>query len=381
MVGRPPGWGVPHAVLLGLTGIVAITLVYAGATSAVALGSYNPAWDGGAEFRSLAADESGNVTIGRETTAYTSMPAEQTLVIILTPSKAYTATDIQRINTFLDRGGTLLIADDFRPHTNLLLSRLNVPVRITRLPVRDERAYGESPAFPRAPDVRPHAYTRGVSQLTLNHPSTLTVVNNDTTADASLSTGDLSVPENTTLLANTSGFAYIDRNGNDELDQAEELRQRPVVTTTNVSNGTVIVASDPSLFLNAMLDQPGNRRFAQNLVRAHESVLLDYSHNAPQPPLAAVLITLRQSALATLIALLVVVGGVTLTGYTTALHRAWEWVTTTTRTPDSDEIRADVDALVEHLEAEHPEWDEDRIERVVTGVMANGGESASHDDE
>jgi hypothetical protein len=62
-----------------------------------------------------------------------------------------------------------------------------------------------------------------------------------------------------------------------------------------VGQGRVIVVSDPSLFINAMVDLPGNERFVRALLSGHETVLLDYSHTGDVPPLTAATIAVRQS--------------------------------------------------------------------------------------
>jgi hypothetical protein len=57
----------------------------------------------------------------------------------------------------------------------------------------------------------------------------------------------------------------------------------------------VVAVSDPSLFLNAMLDRPGNTAFVEWLFADADTVLLDYSHAGGRPPLIALLTALRAS--------------------------------------------------------------------------------------
>jgi hypothetical protein len=96
------------------------------------------------------------------------------------------------------------------------------------------------------------------------------------------------------VLVESSPFAYVDANGNTSLDSAESMDHYPLVTVEQIGEGRAVVVADPSLFINAMLERPGNRQFALALATSAETVLLDYSHAEAVPPLARVALAIRQ---------------------------------------------------------------------------------------
>jgi hypothetical protein len=369
-------WGYPHLLLIGLCVVLGATLVYASATSTAALGAYNPTWNGVSEVRDVADDTETTVVIGTETADYEDLSPNTTTAVLFSPDQQYTANETARIREFVTDGGTLLIAEDYGQQTTTLLQALDTPIRVNGSILRDERYYGATPAFPHARDVGTHPYTADVERLTLNRGTTLepATARNQTALDT------LATNENVTLLANSSGFAYHDTNSNEELDENESLQRRPIAATSSIGDGEVVVIADSSVFLNTMLDQSGNRQFLENIVGARETVFLDYSHSGGQPPLATLLILLRQSDLAAAIALVTIVGGWLLSGNTwvlAQLRNVVRRVTTPVRrwlgepvTPDIDRSFVhDREELVAYLRQQHPEWDEERIDRVIAGVM------------
>jgi hypothetical protein len=194
-----------------------------------------------------------------------------------------------------------------------------------------------------------------VGSLTLNHGTTL------------------EPGANATVLVRSSTFSYLDRNANGAIDPEESLAARPVVAVEPVGEGRVVAVSDPSVFLNAMLEREGNRRFARNLLGSGDRVLLDVSHSTV-PPLSAAVLAVRSSpglgfalAVGTLSA--VWAWGV---GWTGRLRRALLVRLPGTGRPRADSpgpSAADVDALVAHLQRRHPSWDEARVRRVAQGVL------------
>lgn len=84
------------------------------------------------------------------------------------------------------------------------------------------------------------------------------------------------------------------------------------MTTERLGAGEVVVVSDPSIFINSMLEQPDNRAFTASLVGSHETVFLDFSHTKERPPLQIALRTLRDSASLQLLFGVVVVGALAL---------------------------------------------------------------------
>ncbi|GAB3411356.1 hypothetical protein GCM10027435_02870 [Haloparvum alkalitolerans] len=349
----------PRTVLALLTAAVVVALILAASTSTVAFGSYNPSWEGTSDLREL--DTDGTETeVLLDTEGYAAAAPNATVAFVIAPAEGYSQADVERIETFLANGGTLVVADNFGAHGNALLDDLGASARLDGDILRDERHYGENPRFPVATNVSDDPELAAVDQLTLNH-------------------GTAVEPGNATVLVRTSEFAYLDRNRNDELDANETLAAHAVVARESMGEGQVITVGDPSLFINAMLDAPDNRAFATALLNGHDAALLDYSHAGSQPPLAVALQTLRATpglqVLLGLVGLLAV--GTAFSGrshWSAVVHavgtrftRVGTYFGLTTR-PDETQ-RTDPEALKTYLREQHPEWDEERLDHVMAGTL------------
>lgn len=147
-----------------------------------------------------------------------------TPLLVLYPGGDLPAPDMLR---FLRAGGRLAVADDFGAGSGIL-ERLGVE-RSTE-PVRDPpSALNDNANLPVAVPRQAHPLSAGVDQLTTNHPATL--------RSPLPPVFDFGTPE------------------------------RSVVVAGAVGDGRVVLVSDPSVLINNMLQFPGNRRFAENLLR------------------------------------------------------------------------------------------------------------------
>lgn len=293
----PRDWGRPEWLLVALAVAVGLAGVAGASTGAGAYGTFNPSWDGGSELRATVADAGTEPYVILESADYDALDPTETAIVVLSPAGPYDDGDRERLARYVENGGTLVVAEDFRPHANPLLRAVGARARVTGRPLRDDLRNTRTSAFPLATGISHErsgandgdptnaALTRGVEALALNHPSTV-------------------APNGATVLVNSSRFAYVDSNRNATLDAGERVGRYPVVTTEPVGAGRVVVASDPSLFVNAMQETESNRRFVENVARTHERVGIDETHAGTRPPLAVALVVLRRDPL-----LQVVVGG------------------------------------------------------------------------
>lgn len=357
---RPPIWERtrltgPHLLLFALSLCAALTLVTIASTSTAGFAAYNPGWDGTAEFRQMA-DDRGPLVHARSTAAYGTVPANETVAVVLAPTSAYDPAERAQLRTFLDSGGTVVVAENFGPYGNDLLSGLGTDTRVDGAVLRDERHHFRSPALPIATDPADEPLAAGVEELTLNY---------GTAVDPS---------EEATVVVNTSKFAYLDRNENEQIDDTEDPRRHPIVTTERVGDGTLVVVGDPSLVINSMLAETDNRRFAANLLDTGDVVLIDHTHTSTLPPTVTALLLLREvPILATLVGL----GGLGVVtawyrGFPTRLRRVWRRVDRSSRAAALETARSkpDPEVVRKRLRQRHPEWDDARIDRVITGVLS-----------
>lgn len=358
----PRDIGYPRAVLVGLAIAIAVTLAVAAGTSTAAFGVYNPTWDGAADLRATASAVGTESEVVLNASRYGSVQQDDTVAVVLAPEERYGETDLASIRAFVRSGGTLVVAEDFGEHSNGILQAVGADARFDGTLLRDERYNYRSPAMPVARNVSEFSNVSNVSDgtnATLAGHATLVAG-----VDAlTLNHGTVVHPDDATVLVRSSGYGYLDGNANGDLDEDERLRSYPVATVESVGEGRVVAVSDPSLFINVMLDRPGNRQFARNLVASGDRVLLDYSHAGRLPVLAVAVLVLRQRPVLQVVlglAGLVAVGawGRGLFG---AVAQRLPW-----RGPERPPSRDGTDAadaadVTAYLRRTHPDWDEEAV--------------------
>ncbi|MFB6196989.1 MAG: DUF4350 domain-containing protein, partial [Halobacteriaceae archaeon] len=114
---------------------------------------------------------------------------------MLSPDRGYSENASKRVAKFVQRGGTLVIAEDYGGHSNALLSEIGASVRFDGRPLLDDKNFYRSPWLPIAPNVANSSYTRNIQELTLNYPTVLANVTDART------------------IVNSSEFSYIDEDG------------------------------------------------------------------------------------------------------------------------------------------------------------------------
>lgn len=267
----------PRLLLIAITIAVAGIFIFGAATSAAAFDIYNPDWEGGTDLRSVADETNTEWNVLTNTNSYQNAD-DESLAVIVSADEPYEEDAIDDVTTFLENGGTVLLADRHPNTANTLLEGVGATARVDGAILRDERNYYQSPALPVATNVVEHTYTTDVESLTLNYGTS--IESNDAT-----------------VLVNSSEYAYLDVNNNQELDDNETMQAQPVAVTEEVNNGSIILVSDGSAFINIMQAQPGNQAFLTNIFTQHDTVLFDRTHHTSPPPLQALLLTLQDSPL------------------------------------------------------------------------------------
>ncbi|OAQ54157.1 hypothetical protein HTG_01090 [Natrinema mahii] len=357
VLGDEDGVEWPRVLLLALAVTVVVALGTAAATSSTAFGPYNPSWDGSSDFRQdVETDSTVERHLVRDTAQYDRVPANDTVAFVIAPDERYDGADAERVREFVADGGTLVVLENFGDSGNALLSTVGAEARADGQLLRDERNHFRGPTMPVATNVTDHRSTTGVDQLTLNYATAVE-------------------PGNATVLVGTSEFAYLGPE-DDALDEQDELRSYPVATVENVSEGRVVVVGDPSISINAMYDEPDNTAFVRGLYADADHVIIDRSHDAAVPPLTATLLTIRNSPL---LQLLVGALGIGLVGLLSRSRTRSLPVAVHSRLPMQSQRSADRDSTsgvpglsdterAEYLRRRYPEWDEERVQHVITAL-------------
>lgn len=344
----------PTVLLVALTGVVLVALLVAASTSSAAFGLYNPAWDGAADFREGVAGDAGvEADVLREPSRYDEVRANETVAFVIAPEEPYGDEDAARVRRFVERGGTLVVFENVESGGNELLAAVGADARTDGRLVLDERHYDRGPAMPVATAVANHSRTAGVDRLTLNHATAIE-------------------PNDATVLVATSEYAYLGDTPDAELDDETVLGSYPVATVENVGTGEVILVGDPSLTINAMYDRPDNAAFLRAQYADEERVLFDRSHAGGVPPLVGALLTIRELPLVQ-----AVLGGLGVATVAVVSRRRATPIVDAVRTriwstapiQDTAEQRGPAaEDRAAALRERHPEWDDERIERVVKAL-------------
>lgn len=331
---------VPYPWLLVgvIGGVLVLALLAGGISSPASLSPYNHQWDGTSDLRETVTSGEQNPDIGLSVEAYDDLDRTDSVSIILSPERTFDAEATSTIRNYVESGGTLVVAGDFQPAVNSLLTDLGSDMRIRGVPVRDERNNFRGPALPRATLVNETNYTRNVSGLTLNHGTVLRV------------------SPDVTVAVQTSEFAYLDSNDDQTLSPDETLDHHPVMAIQTLGEGKLIAISDSSIFINSMLGQSGNHALVSNLQEMHSQVLLDYSHTGEIPPINQLVILLRSSEL-----LQVAFG---LAGLAVILILPWHY-STVSKVKTTDGPDMEKEEVISMVQQRYPQWDRERIRRMV----------------
>jgi hypothetical protein len=253
------------------------------------------AWNGLSELRAIASSQGSLFTPDRIDVSQ--LDASDALLIV----HPVTPLPVAELAKFLRRGGRLAVADDFGTGRDLFAAfgmGMHAPSRDS-----NPRSLRNNPALLIATPLAGHALADGVAALVTNHPQVIYH------------------PELTPIFSLSASRGAI-------------------VLSGAVGKGRLIAISDASVFINNMLELPGNRTFATNLLHflrggnhtrlylaaSDTSWLSGFRQLTTGNPLARVSAALAQLAKPKLpalavIAIAVVLATVLLAGAATALPR------------------------------------------------------------
>lgn len=189
-----------------------------------------------------------------------SSPSGATLITI--PYQDYNPAELERLNSFVSRGGRLILADDYG-HGNRILEYLGLEVRFTGQVLLDPVVNYKNKYFPRIVHFQPDPLTENTGELVFNHATSLTNI----------------TPDN--ILAMSSAFSFLDSNGDGTREDNETMGALPVISRHELGSGQIILISDPSFLINGMDKIAGNSSFIQNIAATTPELYIDQSHLIP----------------------------------------------------------------------------------------------------
>ncbi len=185
-------------------------------------------------------------------------PAGTTLLLI--PYLYFTSDELAELNSFVSRGGTLVLADDYG-HGNQVLEYLGIKVRFSREVLLDPLSNYKNKWFPVIARLKDDPLTANTDSLVFNHATSLVNV------------------ENSDVIAFSSMFSFLDLNSNQTWDNEESTGPFPVISQHKLGRGQILLIADPSIFINSMEPLGGNSNFIKNIAAAATSgFIIDHTH-------------------------------------------------------------------------------------------------------
>ncbi len=205
--------------------------------SSTAYSMFNTGWDGGVSgFARLAYHRGKTITPIFQSFDIAGVGGDlDGVLLIIGPNVTFTAAEMEGgIKLFLERGGnTLFIADDFGTG-NEILRALNVPVGISKDPLRDF-FYDKDDRFVVSVRIEdPPILARNVTEIITNEPSAIIVTGN--------------------------GEAYASKVSMVNFHR----RMFPLLTEVRYGKGRIVVLSDPDVLTNQLYGE--NEPFLRNLI-------------------------------------------------------------------------------------------------------------------
>jgi hypothetical protein len=213
---------------------------------------YNIQWNGTSNLYDMA-EERGGVEIrspaelGGYTGAY---------LLLIAPDTELDNDAAESYRSFLERGNTIILADDFGTG-NQILESVGSSIRILPGNLSSMDMEYSDPHTVITYRTANATLIDGVETLMLNRPAAL---------------------EGGEVLVQTSILSWIDADGNRHIDASEALGKYGVMARETIGNGEIYVIGDPSLFINAMVGLGGvrdNHRLIENILESGHTLLLD----------------------------------------------------------------------------------------------------------
>jgi hypothetical protein len=275
--------GYAAAVLvIASVALLSVTMVSPAVSTTVDFSIYNSGWNGtsglavsvyraGKLSPSMSLETTGtDVTIVHMSLEQVAPDPRTEALVVIGPTKAFTAAEGVLVGDFVRRGGVLLLADDFGTG-NSLLGHMGAQSRFSGKLVMD-LAFEKKPEFCVCFDFAEDPLTEGVGSLLMNYPSSVVVKNSSAE-----------------VLARSTVASWLDVDGDRLQDLGEPRGPFTLLAREPMGDGTVMLLADPSLLINGMAEHLDNAVLAGNLLSElgllRTAVYFDESHRDYFDPL------------------------------------------------------------------------------------------------
>ncbi|MCX6003246.1 MAG: DUF4350 domain-containing protein [Chloroflexi bacterium] len=192
-------------------------------------------------------------------------PEESATIII--PYIDYSDEELSQLKDYTEQGGTLLLMDDYG-FGNKILEYFGVEARFSGKPLLDPLFCYKNQWLPKITDFAPDYEKGDVKEVVLNHA---TVLENIAEAD---------------VIAWSSPTSFLDVNESTSWDTGEPKGHLPVAAKLLFGKGVIVLAADPSLIIDSMINRDDNANFVASLLNIggeKKETSLDVSHLTKTP--------------------------------------------------------------------------------------------------
>lgn len=193
---------------------------------------FNSNWDGISKFAKLSHQEGKKVIPILGTFDTVNISELNGVLLIIGPNMTFTQEEIEQIKLFLKRGNTLLIADDFGTG-NEILRELNIPVGISKYPLKDFFYEGDDRLIVSV-RIEDPLLAKNVTKIVTNDPSAIIITRKGET------------------YASKVAMVNFHR------------RMFPLMTEIQYEEGRIVILSDPDILINQLHNE--NKPFLKNLI-------------------------------------------------------------------------------------------------------------------
>lgn len=313
--------------------------------------TYNTAWNGASDAKAIASRD-GYTT--RSIFAFSEVGSSgDGVLFLLNPNSSvgFTGSDASTLQSFVQNGGALVLANDFG-NGNAVLSGLGVldAARFNGSLLEDNVSKGVDAAHPLVTDVTASGITARVHELYFNYGTAL-----DTAGG------------NVTVLARSALTSYLSTPAGGNATASATAGAHPVLATLNYGNGRIVLLSDPSVFINGMLSQANNQQLLTsmltNLTGGDKAVpiMFDESHRA-SPPVWSLLYDRINADDTIKYTVIVLFSAAFVIGINArALVRRQRRRRRKDMGPAPNELPVNEEAVITDIISDHPEWRRSRV--------------------
>jgi hypothetical protein len=244
--------------------------------------TYNAQWNGCSRIKDLSASPQDRPV--SSAFSLEGLGAENRgVLVMLNPSDNVnmTQSDIANVKAFVQNGGSLLLAADFG-NANPVLDGLGLgdTVRFNQSLLVDAMSNWGGSAFPEISFFSPSNVTTDVQHVYFDYGTVLDI-------------NGTSYPSNIAVLARSGPSSYLIATpadiGTPQNGSSATTGEKPVLAYLGYGNGKIMLLSDPSVFVNGMLDKGDNAKLYENIIAnltngdTTAPIIFDESHYVQQP--------------------------------------------------------------------------------------------------